>query len=123
MPTCANNIVEPQILNFQSRYAAILNTKRLKPVRTGRHPEHEKMLAEIWRAGRLGDTRYETERLGHPGEDTERNQDGWRRLGLYVEEQEEDGEGPFLEIDLFRDTGELGLECLVSRRCIVHCAD
>lgn len=114
MPTCANNIVEPQILNFQSRYTAILNLKRLTPVRPGRHPEHEKMMGEVWRAGRLGDTHIEMERLGQLRHETGRTQEGWRKLGLAVEDQDEDGVGPFLEVDLFRDTGELGLDCLVS---------
>lgn len=114
MPTCANNIVEPQILNFQSRYAAILNMKRLYPVRPTQHPEHEKMLAEIWRAGRLSDTLVEMERVGHQDEITDRAQEGWRRLGFNVADQEEGGAGPLLATVLFQDTGELGLECLVG---------
>lgn len=73
------------------------------------------MLADIWRLGRLGEDipgmevvkRYSG--LGRTAE-------GWRRIGLVgVEDNNE--EGPFLEVELFRDVGELGLECLVS--CVV----
>jgi len=42
---------------------------------------------------------------------------GWRRLGLIddVDEGEVDEPTYLLEVDLFRDVGELGLECLVRR--------
>lgn len=45
-----------------------------------------------------------------------RTAEGWNRIGLTVEGQEDDGEGIFLEAELFRVVGELGLECLVSLR-------
>lgn len=45
-----------------------------------------------------------------------RNWLGWRRLGLIDDIDEGDADEPayLLEVDLFRDVGELGLECLVS---------
>jgi engulfment/cell motility protein 1 len=121
MPTCVNNIVEPQILHFQGRYAAILNHRRAKAVRPAHFPLQEKMLSEIWHHARLGqlndyDQLPPDQREARAG-DSERSWDGWRRLGLEVDDQEagENGDFPFLvEAELFRDVGELGLECLVS---------
>jgi hypothetical protein len=44
---------------------------------------------------------------------SERTSEGWKRIGLYADE-EDPTTGPFSEVDLFQDTGELGLDCLVS---------
>jgi len=84
------------------------------------------MLNEIWHVGRLG------EELRQPGLETITNGGnyaepstnmiagrdwlGWRRLGLIDDIDEGDVDEPayLLEVDLFRDVGELGLECLVS---------
>ena len=42
----------------------------------------------------------------------------WRRIGLWVDEGTELGDetDPLLEVELFRDVGELGLECLVREK-------
>lgn len=115
MPTCVNNTVEPQILNFQARYATILNHLRQRSVRPAQHPEQERMLSDIWRAGRLGVSDPDNRRFSEDQGTSERSWEGWRKIGLTVEEEDGEGEAPFLmEVDLFRDTGELGLECLVS---------
>jgi hypothetical protein len=84
------------------------------------------MLNEIWHVGRLG------EEIRQPGLETITNGGthaehstniiagrdwlGWRRLGLIDDIDEGDVDEPayLLEVDLFRDVGELGLECLVS---------
>ena len=115
MPTCSNNIVKPQILNFQARYANILHHHRLRAVRPSQSKEQERMLAEIWQAGRLGvDDHGPVERL-KGGHGNKRTSAGWRKIGLYVDGEE--GEAPFLmEADLFRDVGDLGLECLVGEK-------
>lgn len=55
------------------------------------------MLADIWALGGLGRGA--------------RHLRGWQTLGLAEEGHEGDAEG---EGGLFRDVGELGLECLVS---------
>lgn len=41
---------------------------------------------------------------------------GWRRIGLWVDGDEglNNDSGPLLEVELFRDVGELGLECFVG---------
>ncbi|KAK8844114.1 hypothetical protein IAR55_006908 [Kwoniella newhampshirensis] len=116
MPTCLNNTVEPQIHNFQARYATILQNRRLRPVRPSHSPYQEKMLREIWDAGRLGSADDGTgsgrgsSGFGH-GHGVVRNWAGWQRMGLYLDG--DDSEPPFLmEVELFRDVGELGLECL-----------
>lgn len=115
MPTCNGNTVEPHIHNFQSRYAAILNYRRLKPVRPSQYAEQEKMLQDIWRVGGLGDTSG-MEHVQSEHVVSERHAEGWKRIGLEVEEAEDEhGLGDFLEVELFRDVGELGLECLVGR--------
>jgi hypothetical protein len=97
MSTSSTNAVEPQILNFQSRWTSILHRKRLTPVRAHRDPNHQKMLADIWALGGLGRGA--------------RHLRGWQTLGLAEEGHDGDAEG---EGGLFRDVGELGLECLVS---------
>nr|XP_031861447.1 uncharacterized protein CI109_003051 [Kwoniella shandongensis]KAA5528519.1 hypothetical protein CI109_003051 [Kwoniella shandongensis] len=118
IPTCSNNIVEPQILNFQTRYAAILQNRRLRPVRPSHSPYQEKLLREIWDAGRLSATddgtgtgsAGDSSGFGH-GHGVVRNWAGWKRMGLCLDG--DDSEPPFLmEVELFRDVGELGLECL-----------
>lgn len=55
IPTSTNNIISPHILNFQSCLCVILQYKRLRSVRPGQYKEHEKMLKEIWEAGKLGE--------------------------------------------------------------------
>ncbi len=121
MPTCSNNVVEPPILKFQLQYTIILHHRRNQAVRPAQHPEQDRMLSDIWNAGRLGsDGRERVERLSN-GHGEERSWEGWRKIGLYVED-EEDGEVPFLmEVELFRDVGELGLECLVNASLRVAC--
>jgi engulfment/cell motility protein 1 len=126
MPSCQNNTVSPQILTFQARYASILNQRRTKHVRPAQDAVQEKMLNEIWHVGRLGE---ETRQPGletiingvhHADYSTNtiagRDWLGWRRLGLIDDIDEGDVDEPayLLEVDLFRDVGELGLECLVS---------
>ena len=98
MPTCTNNIVQPQILAFQARYATVLRHRRLQPVRPAKNPEQESMLRDIWGIGKLA------------GEEDEgrsyRERSGWDRLGWIYDEGSEAG--------LFKDVGQLGLECLVG---------
>jgi hypothetical protein len=124
MPTCLNNTVQPQILNFQARYASILNQRRTKHVRPAQNPNQEKMLNEIWHVGRLGEQSrpppgLETIMNAHGHADTTgfagRDNMGWRSLGLVDDVDDSEGDEPayLLEVDLFRDVGELGLECLV----------
>jgi engulfment/cell motility protein 1 len=125
MPSCQNNTVSPQILNFQARYASILNNRRTKHVRPAQDAGQEKMLNEIWHVGRLGEEArqpgLETMTNGNDHADHSTNtiagRDwlGWRRLGLIDDIDEGDVDEPayLLEVDLFRDVGELGLECLV----------
>ncbi|WRT69192.1 uncharacterized protein IL334_006176 [Kwoniella shivajii] len=117
MPTCANNIVETQILNFQARYGVILQHRRLRPVRPGSNTQQEKLLREVWDLGRLGTDIDEntTSNSGHAHSHTSRNGAarnaiGWKRIGL-CEDGEEDA-GFLMEMEMFRDVGELGLECL-----------
>ncbi|WVF65412.1 hypothetical protein IAT40_000139 [Kwoniella sp. CBS 6097] len=112
MPTCANNAVEPQILNFQSRYAVILQHRRLRPVRPATNPYQEKMLRELWDSGRLGIDQDDNASDGHSythGHGAARHAAGWRKIGLGDAEEET---GIVTEMDMFRDVGELGLECL-----------
>ena len=128
MPTCAGNVVESQILNFQARYAAILDHRRSKPIRPIIYPEQERMLDDIWQAGYLGedDVLSTGHSHGPQGSRTpkspkspqhssrghaERRLEGWRRIGLGL--AEESGLPITSESDLFRDVGALGLECLV----------
>lgn len=129
MPTCVNNIVEPQILHFQSRYAAILNHRRAKAVRPAQNPLQEKMLSEIWHVGRLShsndlQSREMIQEAGQtPAGAVDRDWTGWRKIGLVVDDPEagENGGFPFLiEAELFRDVGELGLECLVSSGLVLY---
>jgi engulfment/cell motility protein 1 len=132
MPSCLSNIVQPQILNFQARYASTLNHRRTKLVRPTQEPLQEKMLNEIWHVGRLGESSnnqpgMETVLPNGNGENTShsaglvgRSWVGWWKLGL-IGDQADDAGGEerayLLEAELFRDVGELGLECLVSFRC------
>lgn len=127
MPTCLNNIVRPQILTFQARYAAVLNHRRTRTVRPAQNPWQDKLLNEIWHVGRLGeqlpfdrDSHVETIN-GVDGDETPRRRsvvggrsmDGWRKLGLTTDGDDEDT-SVLAEVELFRHVGELGLECLVS---------
>jgi engulfment/cell motility protein 1 len=119
MPTCVNNMVEPQILNFQARYVGILHYRLRKPVRPDLYPEQERMLTDVWHVGRLGSTANpgssdgDMENFG--SRSGERNLEGWRRLGLGAERDAGEYNGQaFGEAELFEDVGELGLECLVS---------
>jgi engulfment/cell motility protein 1 len=126
MPSCQNNTVSPQILTFQARYAAILNQRRTKHVRPAQDAGQEKMLTEIWHVGRLGEETRQPglETITNGGTHAEQSTSmiagrdwlGWRRLGLIDDIDEGDVDEPayLLEVDLFRDVGELGLECLVS---------
>ncbi|ODO09557.1 hypothetical protein I350_03160 [Cryptococcus amylolentus CBS 6273] len=133
-PSSQNPILAPHLLNFQSRLAVILQHKRLRSVRPGERANQEKMLGEIWEAGRLGELEggggEEMEELkegggvrgvggvglgmGMEGEKVEmggmrgkggRRMEGWVAMGGEV--FGELGEG-----GMFRDVGELGLECL-----------
>jgi hypothetical protein len=115
IPISSNNIVEPQILNFQARHAAILQYRRLRPVRPAQNAEQEKMLVDIWAHAHLGDARSTGVGGGEvpSGLGGQRSLDGWRKIGLGYDEAE-DQHRFAMETDLFRDTGELGLECLVS---------
>ncbi|WVQ81129.1 hypothetical protein IAT38_003251 [Cryptococcus sp. DSM 104549] len=123
IPISSGDIVEPHILNFQARLATILQHRRLRPVRPTHHRHQDKLLQEIWEAGRL-DRPAESEGpegekevlkgyglgMGEVEAGGQRSMEGWRRIGL--------GEGEEIglvqETDLFRDVGELGLECLHS---------
>jgi hypothetical protein len=106
-------MVEPQILSFQARYAALLHHRRLRAVRPAQIPEQERMLSDIWDNARLGETANGGDAKWPPTHSGQRSWDGWARIGLSVDEGEE--RPVFLnEVDLFRDVGELGLECLVS---------
>ncbi|RXK38189.1 hypothetical protein M231_04563 [Tremella mesenterica] len=132
MPTSANNIVENQILNFQARYMAILDHRRLRPVRPVINPDQEKMLDDIWFVGQLEDEDFDGLSTGHspvrglgprsprtprsPGlarreknGGGDRTMDGWVRIGLGFDQG---GVPVSSEADLFRDVGSLGLECL-----------
>ncbi|RSH95186.1 hypothetical protein EHS25_000272 [Saitozyma podzolica] len=113
IPISSNNIVEPQILNFQARHAAILQYRRLRPVRPAQNAEQEKMLVDIWAHAHLGDARSNGVGGGEvpSGLGGQRSLDGWRKIGLGYDEAE-DQHRFAMETDLFRDTGELGLECL-----------
>jgi engulfment/cell motility protein 1 len=132
MPSCQNNTVSPQILNFQARYAAVLNQRRTKHVRPAQDAAQEKMLNEIWHVGRLGEesrqSGVETIVNGNAGAQVTTNtiagRDwlGWRKLGLIHDIEEGDVDEPayLVEVDLFRDVGELGLECLVCQRVVTR---
>ncbi|ALO68970.1 hypothetical protein CNF00450 [Cryptococcus deneoformans JEC21] len=141
IPTSTNNIISPHILDFQSRLCVILQHKRLRSVRPGQYKEHEKMLKDIWEAGKLGelakkiggeagDGGWEAMSGGQLGMSTgaglgaepgtgmgkfglglgeiDRGVKGWWMIGL----GEEDQDGVLGEGAMFRDVGELGLECL-----------
>ncbi|WWC63902.1 uncharacterized protein I303_106507 [Kwoniella dejecticola CBS 10117] len=109
MPTSSNNVVEPQILNFQARYGVILQNTRLRPIRPGSNPAQEKMLRELWEYGKLGQQEQPS-----PGQMRKtgmaRTAAGWKRVGLCQDGEEE--AGFLMELEMFRDVGELGLECL-----------
>jgi engulfment/cell motility protein 1 len=109
-----NNTVEPQILYFQARYTAILQYHRNKLVRPEQYKAQECMLADIWHVGRLGNLEALRSDNGmeRPSGGGERNLEGWSRLGLGLD-GEETGKESHSELELFRDVGELGLECLV----------
>ncbi|WVR08927.1 hypothetical protein IAU60_005986 [Kwoniella sp. DSM 27419] len=110
MPTCSNNAVEPQILNFQARYSVILQQRRLKPVKPQLNPLQEKMMRDLWHTGRLGTSDGEVTVGTGSAAGIMRTLSGWKRLGLGAESESEGG--PVNESELFRDVGELGLECL-----------
>ncbi|ORX39155.1 hypothetical protein BD324DRAFT_618673 [Kockovaella imperatae] len=114
MPSCANNIVEPQILNFQARYAGILQFRRHTPVRPAQSATQERMLNEIWTTGQLGQGSGNDAVTVSEAASQNRNWAGWKRIGLWVDEESGLGEesDPLLEVELFRDVGDLGLECL-----------
>ena len=125
---CINNTVEPQILNFQARYAAVLQYRRHVPVRPDHSPGQQRMLSDIYEVGRLGhcdSIHPDAKTNGHTrtgsmqrsqqsDDDAERNMSGWGRIGPWLDADEPEDQGPSSEGDLFRDVGELGLECLVS---------
>jgi hypothetical protein len=130
MPSCLNNTVQPQILNFQARYASIINHRRTKHVRPAQEPHQERMLNEIWHVGRLGEGLHaqpiETILPNAAANEAEastsglagRSWVGWWKLGLISDsgdEAEVEDRAHLLEAELFRDVGELGLECLVSQ--------
>lgn len=129
MPSCQNNTVSPQILNFQARYASVLNQRRTKHVRPAQDSAQERMLNEIWHVGRLGEDHrqpgLETIVSGNdaannsPNTIAGRDLLGWWKLGLIDEIDEGHIEEPayLQEVNMFRDVGELGLECLV---CAFH---
>ncbi|WWC91077.1 uncharacterized protein L201_006018 [Kwoniella dendrophila CBS 6074] len=115
MPTCANNIVEPQILNFQARYGLVLQYSRLKPVRPGSNVLQERMLRELWEYGKLGghEEGDDVSSIGHGqiGRTAmARTALGWKKMGLCQDGEE--NAGFLMELEMFRDVGELGLECL-----------
>lgn len=128
MPTCLNTIVKPQILTFQARYAAILNHRRTKIVRPAQDPGQDRMMAEIWHVGRLGedlalDRDSFVETVNGPDGDVTpkrfsdiagRSTAGWRKIGLVGDNDGDEESSHMAEFELFRDVGELGLECLVS---------
>lgn len=85
-------------------------------------------MAEIWHVGRLGedlaldrDSFVETVN-GQDGDVTPkrfsdiagRSTTGWRKIGLLVSDNDDEESSHMAELELFRDVGELGLECLVS---------
>lgn len=146
IPRSTNTIISPHFLNFQSRLCVILQQKRLRSVRPGQYKEHEKMLKEIWEAGKLGGLAKTEEIEGEAGEggrealrggqlgrstrsgpgaearmvmgmgkfglglgEIDRGAEGWKMIGL----GEEDQDGVLGEAAMFRDVGELGLECMV----------
>ncbi|KIR28517.1 hypothetical protein I309_02441 [Cryptococcus deuterogattii LA55] len=145
IPTSTNSVISPHFLNFQSRLCVILQQKRLRSVRPGQYKEHEKMLKEIWDAGKLGELAKMEEIEGEAGEggrealsggqlgmstrsglgaeagmvmgmgkfglglgEIDRGAEGWKMIGLGEEGQD----GVLGEAAMFRDVGELGLECL-----------
>ncbi|KAK6906154.1 hypothetical protein I203_100138 [Kwoniella mangroviensis CBS 8507] len=110
MPTSQNNVVEPQILNFQARYGVILQNTRLRPVRPGTNPHQEKMLRESWEYGRLAQEQDLATSNGHRKTGMARTAAGWQKIGLCLDGEDE--AGFMMEMEMFRDVGELGLECL-----------
>lgn len=86
-------------------------------------------MSEIWHVGRLGETvSFERDSLletvnGEDGDVTPKRYSalagrsiaGWRKIGLMTEGDDERDSAQTAELELFRDVGELGLECLVSR--------
>lgn len=117
MSTSTNNIVEPRILDFQSRFANVLRYHSLRPVRPQTNPIHERYLREIWHAGRLdeedtGDiTSPRPSMAEYPtSSNVPRTWEGWKRMGLSLDFI--DNTDPLVETELFRSVGELGLQCL-----------
>jgi hypothetical protein len=116
MSTSANNIVEPRILDFQTRYANVLRYHSLRPVRPQTNPTHDRYLREIWMAGRLDEE--ETGDMTSPrpsiaeyqASNIPRTWEGWRRMGLSIDFV--DNTDTLVETELFRSVGELGLQCL-----------
>lgn len=110
MPTCTNNIVQPQILSFQARYATVLHYRKMQAVRPTRQTDQEIMLKGIWNIGKLGEGVLDLERRasGESEQGDRRGWLGWKRLGWVGEEVVN-----ISETGLFNDVGELGLECLV----------
>lgn len=86
------------------------------------------MMAEIWHVGRLGDNLaldrdsfVETVSSRDSDVTPKRYSDiagrstaGWRKIGLVVDDDDDGELSHMAELELFRDVGELGLECLVS---------
>ncbi|GMK55300.1 hypothetical protein CspeluHIS016_0203560 [Cutaneotrichosporon spelunceum] len=116
MSTSANNIVEPRILDFQTRYANVLRYHSLRPVRPQTNPTHERYLREIWMAGRLdeedaGDMASPRPSMAdYQASNIPRTWEGWRRVGLSIDFV--DNTDALVETELFRSVGELGLNCL-----------
>nr|ODO03704.1 hypothetical protein L204_00040 [Cryptococcus depauperatus CBS 7855] len=113
-----SNVISPHILNFQTRLCLIIQHKRFRSVRPTHHAHQNKMLHEIWEAGRLenlvrgGEKEIINEIPGTTRDlglgEVERSLEGWRMIGLGNE-----GEGGMIsEGEMFRNVGELGLECL-----------
>ncbi|KAL7421273.1 hypothetical protein Q5752_004158 [Cryptotrichosporon argae] len=116
MPNCANNIVEARILDFQSRYATILRQRALRPVRPTHNVYHDRLLSEIWVAGKLepydprdGSVRKSAQTVQSHEVGGMRSWAGWAKAGL-MPEQPVDLLN-LVEAELFRPIGELGLEC------------
>lgn len=117
MATSSNNIVEPRILEFQTRYANVLKYHSLRPVKPQTNPVHERQLAEIWAAGRLDAEEGSNLGVSSPRPSMAdyqpsgpRTWEGWRRMGLAMDFV--DDSDTLVETELFRNVGELGLECL-----------
>ncbi|TXT13206.1 hypothetical protein VHUM_01607 [Vanrija humicola] len=115
IPTSSNNIVEPRILDFQTRYANVLRYHSLRPVRPQTNSTHERFLSDIWIAGRLdvedtGGLASPRPSMADYHSTGPRTWEGWRRMGLSIDYVEDTD--PLVETELFRSVGELGLECL-----------